>query len=50
MTSDSAPRIADSWVCDISIEAFANLTGVLKGGEMSLVGLRERLLGLEKEE
>lgn len=44
MTSDSAPRIADSWVCDISIEALANLNGggevVLRGGEMSLVGLR----------
>lgn len=53
MTSDSAPRIADSCVCDISIEAFANLSGdgeVLKGGEMSLAGLRERLLGFGKEE
>lgn len=43
MTSDSAPRIAASCVCDISIEAFANLNGedeVLRGAETSLVGLR----------
>lgn len=50
MTSDSAPRIADSCVCDISIEAFADLSGggeVLKGVEM---GLRWSLLGFGKEE
>ena len=43
MTSDSAPQTADSCVCNISIEAFTNLSGngeVLKRVEMSLVGLR----------
>lgn len=54
MTSDSAPRIADSCVCVISIEALANFNGdgevVLRVGEMILVGLRKRLFGFGKEE